>query len=55
MELVILALLTDMGTAAMEQPMSKDWQSENKCFTEMCRVSEEGSYLRLMDFCITHL
>ena len=26
----------------------------NNYFTEMCSGSEAGSYLRLMDFCITH-
>ena len=30
-------------------------QFENNYFTEMCSSSEEGSYLRLIDFCITHL
>ena len=29
------------------------WQSENNYFTEMCSGSEAGSYLRLIDFCIT--
>ena len=28
---------------------------ENNYFTEMCSGSEEGSYLRLIDFCITQL
>ena len=28
-------------------------QSENNYFTEMCSGSEAGSYLRLIDFCIT--
>ena len=28
---------------------------ENNSFTEMCSGSEEGSYLRLIDFCITQL
>jgi len=26
---------------------------KNNCFTEMCGGSKEGSYLRLIDFCIT--
>jgi len=30
-------------------------QSKNKGFTEMCSGSEEGSHLRLIDFCITQL
>ena len=30
-------------------------QFENNYFTEMCSGSEEGSYLRLIDFCITQL
>ena len=29
--------------------------SVDSCFTEMCSGSEEGSYLRLIDFCITQL
>jgi len=28
---------------------------EDSYFTEMCSGSEEGSYLRLIDFCITQL
>jgi len=28
---------------------------ENNYFTEMCSGSEEGSYLRLIDLCITQL
>ena len=28
---------------------------KNNYFTEMCSGSEEGSYLRLIDFCITQL
>ena len=28
---------------------------ENNCFAGMCSGSEEGSYLRLMDVCITQL
>ena len=28
---------------------------QNNYFTEMCSGSEEGSYLRLIDFCITQL
>ena len=30
-------------------------QFENNYFTEMCSGSEAGSYLRLIDFCITQL
>jgi len=30
-------------------------QFKNNYFTEMCSGSEEGSYLRLIDFCITQL
>ena len=30
-------------------------QFKNNCFTEMCSGSEEGSYLRLIDFCVTQL
>ena len=30
-------------------------QFKNKYFTEMCSGSEAGSYLRLVDFCITQL
>ena len=30
-------------------------QLRNNYFTEMCSGSEEGSYLRLIDFCITQL
>ena len=30
-------------------------QFENKYFTEMCSGSEAGSYLRLIDLCITQL
>jgi len=30
-------------------------QFENNYFTEMCSGSEEGSYLRLIDWCITQL
>jgi len=30
-------------------------QFENNYFTEMCSGSEEGSYLRLIDGCITQL
>jgi len=30
-------------------------QFKNNCFTEMCSGSEAGSYLRLIDFCITQL
>ena len=30
-------------------------QIENNYFTEMCSGSEEGSYLRLIDFYITQL
>jgi len=29
-------------------------QFENNYFTEMCSGSDQGSYLRLTDFCITH-
>jgi len=28
---------------------------KNNYFAEMCSGSEEGSYLRLIDFCITQL
>ena len=28
---------------------------KNNCFTEMCSGSEEGSYSRLIDLCITQL
>ena len=30
-------------------------QYKNEYFTEVCSGSEEGSYLRLIDFCITQL
>jgi len=30
-------------------------QFKNNYFTEMCSGSEEGSYLRLIDVCITQL
>ena len=30
-------------------------QCKNSYFTEMCSGSEAGSYLRLIDFCITRL
>ena len=30
-------------------------QFKNNYFTEMCSGSEAGSYLRLIDFCITQL
>ena len=30
-------------------------QCKNNYFTEMCSGSEEGSYLRLIDVCITQL
>jgi len=30
-------------------------RSKNNCFTAMRSGSEEGSYLRLVDFCITQL
>jgi len=30
-------------------------QFKNNCFTDMCSGSEAGSYLRLIDFCITQL
>ena len=30
-------------------------QFKNNDFTEMCSGSEEGSYLRFVDFCITQL
>jgi hypothetical protein len=30
-------------------------QFKNNYFAEMCSGSEEGSYLRLVDFCITEL
>ena len=30
-------------------------QFQNNCFTEMCSGPEEGSYLRLIDGCITQL
>jgi len=30
-------------------------QFKNNYFAEMCSGSEEGSYLRLIDFCITQL
>ena len=33
-----------------ESPCS--FQFKNNYFTEMCSVSEAGSYLRLIDFCI---
>ena len=32
-----------------------DWYHENNYFTEMCSGSKEGSYLRLIDLCITQL
>jgi len=32
-----------------------DRSARHNYFTEMCSGSEEGSYLRLMDFCITRL
>ena len=40
--------------------ISQEWwarcsQSKNNYFTEMCSGSEEGSYLRLIDLCITQL
>ena len=31
------------------------FQFKNNYFTEMCSGSEEGSYLMLIDFCITQL
>jgi len=34
---------------------SSSSQFQNNYFTEMCRGSEAGSYLRLIDFCITQL
>jgi len=32
-----------------------NFRFRNNCFAEMRCGSEEGSYLRLVDFCITHL
>jgi len=40
------------GAARMDRYSS---QFENIYFTEMCSGSESGSYLRLIDFCITQL
>ena len=31
------------------------WRAERSCAPAMCSGSEEGSYLRLIDFCATHL
>ena len=39
----------DFGGLAEEQ------QFNNTYFTEMCSSSEEGSYSRLKDFCITQI
>ena len=36
-------------------PTAHSSQFENNYFTEMCSGSEAGSYLRLIDFCITPL
>ena len=30
-------------------------QFKNDCFTKMCSASEEGLYVRRIDFCITRL
>ena len=40
----------DAGCLAIDRS-----QFKNNCFTEMCSSSEEGSYLRLIDICITQL
>ena len=34
---------------------SKQVPFKNNCFVEMCSGSEEGAYLRLIDFCIIQL
>jgi len=36
-------------------PMRHHPTGKNNYFTEMCSGSEAGSYLRLIDFCITQL
>ena len=44
------------GERILRGPPS-DWCPglENNCFTEMCSSSEAGSYLKLIDICITEL
>ena len=37
------------------KPDSRRSQLKKNCFTEICSGSEEGSYLRFIDFCITQL
>jgi len=39
------------------EPFERDLQDQGEAvaFTEMCSGSEEGSYVRLIDLCITHL
>ena len=37
------------------RPAGQGSQFKNNYYTEMCSGSEEGSYLRLIDFCITQL
>ena len=47
--------LTVCPNASLGQPYLQLSVSENKCFTEMRSGSEVGSYVRLIDVCITQL
>jgi len=53
---VIIAILPGFLLIGMSPVVvKKKSQSKNNCFTEMQSGSEEGSYLRLIDGCITQL
>ena len=44
---------TDLAPSASNALPAKSQPFENNYFTEMCSGTEGGSYLRLIDVCIT--
>ena len=44
-----------VGKSTVEDLLTDSSQFKNNYFTEMCSGSEAGSYLRLIDVCITQL
>jgi len=52
-----LFVLGSLDSGTMRWPLQRLLHegNQNNYFTEMCSGSEEGSYLRLIDFCITQL
>ena len=51
----VAPLCATAGDLAGPHTMSSRKQVENNYFTEMCSGSEEGSYSRLIDVCVTQL